>query len=131
VQLSDDPNFVATLSQMKQKQADLERQLAKERRAIQAKHDEKVKVAQARAKIFGAGLSKHEADMMSDAYKKEMHTFDTERVMIAWDGLVVKQQAALEKLQVPTMFVTSVKTDRERQQRVVQVLEGISGSEDA
>lgn len=51
--------------------------------------------------------------MMSDAYKKEMHTFDTERVMIAWDGLVVKQQAALEKLQVPTMFMTSVKTDRE------------------
>lgn len=43
---------ISFFEQMKQKQADLERQLAKERRAIQAKHDEKVKVAQARSDFF-------------------------------------------------------------------------------
>lgn len=67
---------------MKQQQAGLEQLLAKERRAIRVKHDEKVKVARAklvisssqhllctclsanyRARIFGAGLSKHEADV--------------------------------------------------------------------
>jgi len=122
---------VASLSQMKQQQVELERLLDKERRAIRVKHDEKVKVAQAKAKIFGAGLSKHEADMMSDAYRKEIRKFDAERVLVAWDGLVAKQQAALENFRVPAMFVTSAKADRERQQRVVQVLEGIAGSDNA
>lgn len=51
--------------------------------------------------------------MMSDAYRKEMQKFDAERVLVAWDGLVAKQQAALENLRVPTMFVTSAKVDRE------------------
>jgi hypothetical protein len=51
--------------------------------------------------------------MMSDAYRKEMNKFDAERALIAWDGLVTKQQAALENLRVPAMFVTDVKTDRE------------------
>lgn len=85
--------------------------------------------------------------MLSDAYKKELKKFDVERVLVAWDGLVAKQQAALENLRVPTMFKTDISTDREvtdlighksslshlvtseqRQQRVIQVLEGISGS---
>jgi len=129
-QLSDDPNFVASLSTMKQQQAQLEQRLFQERCAIRTKHEEKVKVAQSKAKIFGAGLSKHEADMMSDAYRKELNKFDTERVLVAWDSLVAKQQAALENMAVPAMFVTSSKADRERQQKVVQVLEGITGSED-
>jgi hypothetical protein len=51
--------------------------------------------------------------MMSDAYRKEMNKFDAERALIAWDGLVTKQQATLENLRVPAMFVTDVKTDRE------------------
>lgn len=51
--------------------------------------------------------------MMSDAYRKEMNKFATERVLIAWDGLVVKQQAALENMRVPAMFVTDVEADRE------------------
>lgn len=85
--------------------------------------------------------------MLSDAYKKELKKFDTERVLVAWDGLVAKQQSALENLRVPAMFKTDISTDREvtdviaqkrslphlltseqRQQRVIQVLEGITGS---
>ena len=85
--------------------------------------------------------------MLSDAYEKELKRFDVERVLVAWDGLVAKQQAALENLQVPTMFKTDISTDREvsddinyrsrldksllskqRQQRVIQVLEGIASS---
>ncbi|KIM83905.1 hypothetical protein PILCRDRAFT_68770 [Piloderma croceum F 1598] len=114
--------------QVKQEQAALERQLFQERCAIQAKHEEKVKLSQAKAKIVGAGLSKHEADMILAAYQKEMERFDTDRALVAWDGLVAKQQAALENMGVPTMFVTDTLTDRERQQRIVQVLEGIAGS---
>lgn len=85
--------------------------------------------------------------MLSDAYKKELKKFDAERVLVAWDGLVAKQQTALENLQVPAMFKTDTSTDREvsdiigyvstlddvlpseqRQQRVIQVLEGIASS---
>lgn len=50
---------------------------------------------------------------MSDAYQKELHKFDSERVLVAWDGLIAKQQAALENMAVPAMFVTETKTDRE------------------
>ena len=51
--------------------------------------------------------------MLSDAYEKELKKFDAERVLVAWDGLVTKQQATLESLQVPTMFKTDITTDRE------------------
>jgi hypothetical protein len=51
--------------------------------------------------------------MISAAYQKEMKRFDTERALVAWDGLVVKQQTALENMGVPTMFVTDISTDRQ------------------
>jgi hypothetical protein len=51
--------------------------------------------------------------MISAAFQKEMKRFDTERALVAWDGLVAKQQAALENMGVPTMFVTDILTDRE------------------
>jgi len=37
----------------------------------------------------------------------ELRKFDAERVLPAWDGLVRGQQARLEALKVPTMYVTS------------------------
>lgn len=83
--------------------------------------------------------------MMTDACGKELKKFDTERVVIAWDALLTKQQTALEIQRVPAMFITDVKADREvsletkngtnryrserhpqRQKRIIQVLEGIS-----
>ena len=51
--------------------------------------------------------------MILAAYQKEMERFDTDRALVAWDGLVAKQQAALENMGVPTMFVTDTLTDRE------------------
>lgn len=51
--------------------------------------------------------------MLSDAHRNELAKFDKERVLVAWDGLVAKQQAALEKMQVPTMHVTDDKAQRE------------------
>jgi hypothetical protein len=44
---------------------------------------------------------------MSDNFRKELKKFDVERVLPAWDALVRGQQARLEALKVPTMFVTS------------------------
>ncbi|KDQ64990.1 hypothetical protein JAAARDRAFT_245000 [Jaapia argillacea MUCL 33604] len=111
-QLSEDPGFVATIGKLKDEQADLERRLWEERRAIQKKHEDKVKVARTKAQIVG-GLSRHEADMMAEAFRKELRKFDSERVLTAWDGLVAKQQAALEGLGVPAMYITDAHTDRE------------------
>jgi len=105
----------------------VERELWQERSAIRAKYEEKVKVAKTRATMIGTGLSQHEAEMLSQAYEKDLKRFDAERVLPAWDGLVTSQQAALAQLKIPTMFPTAVKNDRERQQRVIQVLEGIVG----
>jgi len=100
--------------------------LWEERQAIQKKYEEKVKIARTKATMIGTGLTKHEADMLTRAFETELRKFDSERVFPAWDGLVMKQQATLEGVGVPTMFVTDVPRDRERQQRVIQVLEGIT-----
>lgn len=51
--------------------------------------------------------------MMSTAFRKELHKFDVERALVAWDGMVAKQQMALEVLAVPTMFVSSNTSDME------------------
>lgn len=51
--------------------------------------------------------------MMSTAFRKELQKFDVERALVAWDGMVAKQQMALEVLAVPTMFVSSGTSDME------------------
>lgn len=63
--------------------------------------------------IGQAGLTKNDADAIRNAYRVELARFDSVRAMMAWDALLVKQQAALETLGCPTMFVTDVKSDRE------------------
>ena len=50
---------------------------------------------------------------MRQVFEEELTKFDRERVMPAWDGLVARQQAALERLGVPSMFVTEEGTERE------------------
>ncbi|OSX60525.1 hypothetical protein POSPLADRAFT_1047949 [Postia placenta MAD-698-R-SB12] len=123
--LSEDPDFVNVISRMKREQADLERQLWDERQGIQKKQEEKVKIARTKASMVGSGLTQFEADMLSDSFRKELRKFDSERVLPAWDGLVAKQQARLEALGVPVMYLTSIKTDREtfalRLMEIVQV----------
>jgi len=123
--LAGDPSFLCAVSRLREEQNELERQLWEERQAIHKKHEEKVKVARTKATLIGAGISKHEADMMNDAHRKDLQRFDRERVLLAWDALTQKQQAALETLGVPTMFATTSQADCQKQQRVVQVLEGL------
>lgn len=75
--------------------------------------------------MTGAELSKHEVDMFNEAFRREVQKFDTERVLVAWDALAEKQQAALETLGVPTMFRTGSKENLEKQRKIMQVLEGL------
>jgi hypothetical protein len=126
-QLAESTDFVAAVAHLREEQKDLERQLWEERIAIHRKHENKVKVTQTKASLIGGGISQHEADMLNDAFRKELRKFDAERVLFAWDGLLQKQQSTLESLGVPTMFPSDLRADREKQQRVVQVLEGIVG----
>ncbi|KAF8450894.1 hypothetical protein L210DRAFT_259955 [Boletus edulis BED1] len=124
-QLASDPQFLAAVSRLRQEQNELEQQLWEERQAIHKKHGEKVKVARTKATLIGAGLSKHEADMMNDAYRRDLQRFDKDRALLAWDALIQKQQATLESLGVPAMFATSSQANCQKQRRVVQVLEGL------
>ncbi|KAH9894168.1 hypothetical protein C8Q73DRAFT_694767 [Cubamyces lactineus] len=120
--LSEDEGFLKALAAMRAEQADMERQLWKERREIQRKHEERVKTARTKASIIGAGLTQYEADALTDSFRAELAKFDRERILPAWDGLLTKQQAALESLGVPAMFPTAQQADRERQQEIMQVL---------
>jgi len=63
VRLSEDPSFVSALRVMKTEQADLERRLWEERRAIQRSHEDKVKMAQTKADMLGGGISQYQADV--------------------------------------------------------------------
>ncbi|KAH9970829.1 hypothetical protein BGW80DRAFT_1325523 [Lactifluus volemus] len=123
--LMEDPLVVKELTKMKQEQDKLEKQLWEEREAIRKSHEEKVKVAKTKATMIGVGLSKHDAESMSDTFRTELRKFDAQRVLPAWDGLVREQQSRLEALKVPTMFVTDDADDAEKQLRVMHVLEGI------
>ncbi|KAH8105493.1 hypothetical protein BXZ70DRAFT_904660 [Cristinia sonorae] len=107
-------------------QRDLERRLFDERRDIQRAQQEKVKMAVTKAKMVGSGVTQYEANSMTESFKRQLEKFDLERALSAWDGLVSKQQAELEGLGVPSMFVTTLTTDRETQQKVVRVLTGIA-----
>ncbi|KAN0124253.1 hypothetical protein V8E52_001902 [Russula decolorans] len=124
-QLMEDPHVVEDLTKMKEEQDKLEKQLWEGREVIRRSHEEKVRVAKTKAKMIGVDLSKQEAQLMSDNFQKELRKFDVERALPAWDALVRGQQARLEALKVPTMFVTSETGDVEKQRRVVNVLEGI------
>ncbi|THH33740.1 hypothetical protein EUX98_g471 [Antrodiella citrinella] len=125
--LAQDSHFVAAISAMKIHQTDLERRLFDERRGIQKAQQDRVKKAVTKASITGAGtLTHYEANSMADAFRRELVKFDTERALPAWDALISKQQTELESLGVPAMYLTSFTADRERQQRVVQVLAGMT-----
>jgi len=124
-QLMEDPHVVENLTRMKEEQDKLEKQLWEEREAIRRSHEEKARVAKTKVKMIGIDLSKQEAQLMSDNFRKELRKFDVERVLPAWDALARGQQARLESLKVPTMFVTGEIGDVEKQRRVVNVLEGI------
>ncbi|KAI9448566.1 hypothetical protein H4582DRAFT_2069103 [Lactarius indigo] len=123
--LGEDPNVITELAKMKQEQDKLEKQLWEERAGIQKRHEQKVQVETTKAKLIGVDLSERERKSMSDAFQKELRKFDAERVVPAWGGLVRGQQARLEALKVPTMFVTDNPSDMEKQRLVVNVLEGI------
>jgi hypothetical protein len=51
--------------------------------------------------------------MIKDAYNRELRKFDHERVLLAWDGLINQQQAALESYGVPAMFTSTEASVRE------------------
>jgi len=129
-QLTDDPTFIVALIKLKKGQDELERRLWSDRQAIYTKYDEKFKVAQTKANMIGTTVSQHEAEMLIDAFKKEIDQFDRDRVIPAWDGLVSRQQMELAHSGVPTMFVSNQADDRQRQQQIINVLENILDTKD-
>ncbi|KAF9451997.1 hypothetical protein P691DRAFT_756746 [Macrolepiota fuliginosa MF-IS2] len=123
LRLSRETSFIDEMKKIKQDQDTLERQLWDERQAIHKEYEDKLKAAKTKC----ASISRHEAEMLVDAHKKELRRFDRDRALPAWDSLVSRQQAKLQRLQVPTMHITSDPSVRELQQRVIQLLTSIMG----
>jgi len=124
--LGDDPSFLASIKELQKEQDALERQLWTDRESIQKKYEDKVKVAQTRATMTGGSISQHEATMLQDSFQRELRKHDEERSQLAWEGLVTRQQARLEQLGVPSMFVTGDLSHRARQAKIIQVLVGLA-----
>jgi hypothetical protein len=108
-----------------------------------SKHEAEV-IFMPSAGIVADNINPCDTKMIQSAFRKELEKFDRDRVLLAWDGLISKQQATLACHSVPTMIVSMEGEDREvggmlfvfhrmlmcfqRQQRVIQVLENIVGS---
>jgi hypothetical protein len=60
--------------------------------------------------------------IMSAEFDKELEKYDRERVLVAWDELVERQQESLEKLGFPAMYVTSDQAERTKQHRIIQII---------
>jgi len=127
-QLSEDPVFLDAVSKLRKDQETLERRLWEEREAICNRQSQKVNTAVTKANMLAMGISQREAEIMKQAFEKELRKFDQEQVLPAWDDLITKQQIALEKLGVPALFVTDSASDKVKQYRIVSVIEGITGS---
>ncbi|TFL00634.1 hypothetical protein BDV98DRAFT_107413 [Pterulicium gracile] len=111
---------------MKNAQDHLETQLFQEYQAILDKYRDKIHAAQTKATMTGAtGLSHHEANMLNHGYADELRKFNQNRVVPAWGGLVAQQQSRLRELQVPGMVMTSSPAEREKQRKIIHVLEGL------
>ncbi|KLO15705.1 hypothetical protein SCHPADRAFT_920183 [Schizopora paradoxa] len=128
--LSEDPGFVEAVLQLRKDQDSLEEQLWNEREDIIAAQNEKVKVAVTKANLVGGQISEREANTMRDAFVKQLDNFNNDRVFPAWDAMMHRQQSKLESLGVPTMYKTESGADRHRQQKIIQVLEGITSGQD-
>ena len=63
--------------------------------------------------LLGVPPPASDTQALTDAFRAELRKFDRERALPAWDGLVTKQQAALEGWGVPAMFITAHAPDRE------------------
>jgi hypothetical protein len=59
---------------------------------------------------------------MSLEFSRELEKYDKERVLVAWDALVEKQQNKLEQMGFPCMFVTSNPDERAKQQKIVNII---------
>ncbi|GJJ07718.1 hypothetical protein Clacol_001923 [Clathrus columnatus] len=132
-ELASDASFHENLKKIREQQNSLEKQLWEERTRIFKGQKERIKVAEKKAAIIGVNISEKEANSLSrsqefrTSFMNEIKEFDLERVSSAWDNLITSQQRTLEELGVPGMFVTRDKIEREKQQRIIQVLEGLSG----
>ncbi|KAF8314727.1 hypothetical protein DL93DRAFT_2097115 [Clavulina sp. PMI_390] len=116
------PGAMTALRRMKIDQNALEQRLWVGREAIIAAQQKKVDDAILQSKLTNTTFPERERDNLRTQFKKELETYDTHRVLVAWDTLLTQQQTELEKMGFPTFFPTTTPSDRARQQRVIDVL---------
>ncbi|KZS97732.1 hypothetical protein SISNIDRAFT_449287 [Sistotremastrum niveocremeum HHB9708] len=121
----DNDDFREDYLKLKSDQELMEKVLFEEREKIKRSFEDKVKVATSRAQITGVNLSAFDMQAMQSKYVKALDRHAIDRVLPAWDGLVAKQQDIFEKHCVPTMFLSKDKVVRSKQQKVIDVLDGI------
>ncbi|KAG8980806.1 hypothetical protein FRB90_007480 [Tulasnella sp. 427] len=124
-ELLKDPQTVNLMLELQKSQKELEAKLWDGRQALQSKHEERIRAAKTTARIVTGSeeLDEKETQRLNDELSKAEREYDLKHALPAWDALVTKQQDAMEKLGVPTMFCSTDRTDRARQQRVVRVME--------
>lgn len=124
-ELLKDPHAADALLDLKKTQDEMEKKLWDGRKALKLKHEEKVHAAKTTARIVTGSerLDEKEVQRLIDELRKSELEYDLKHVFPAWDALVHKQQAVMERLGVPAMLPSTDPTERARQQRIIRVME--------
>jgi hypothetical protein len=64
------------------------------------------------------------------SFQQELANFEKDEFLPAWDRLLGRQQATLERIGIPLMFETSEVETRRQQQQIINILEGLMGSKE-
>ncbi|KAF8338987.1 uncharacterized protein EI90DRAFT_2436607 [Cantharellus anzutake] len=120
--LLEDPLVINTIVQLKNDQENLETSLWDGRTRIIEQQKKRVKDLHDRCRIINIAPTTREIEQLEKEFRHELRKYDKERVLIAWDSLTEKQQTTLEKLGVPTMYVTKDPKERARQQKIIDVI---------
>ncbi|KAJ1308599.1 hypothetical protein OPQ81_004297 [Rhizoctonia solani] len=119
------------IKKVQETQNQLEQSLYATQQEVMRKHEQRVEYAKNKANIVGIPLSEKENQDLESQLAEDLKKFHTNQVLVSWDAQRTKQQAQLESLGVPCMFVTSDPAALQRQQRVLRILlESLSESED-
>ncbi|PVF96319.1 hypothetical protein CPB86DRAFT_684780, partial [Serendipita vermifera] len=121
--LAQNPVILKHLIEIRDEQHRLEQKYWENRRQIIKKQESEIKQLKTKVHITGP-LGPREAERLRNSFQKEIADFEKDEFLPAWEILLGRQQATLERIGIPLMYETNDVEARRQQQQIMNVLEG-------
>ncbi|KAG8852875.1 hypothetical protein FRB91_005813 [Serendipita sp. 411] len=122
--LVKNPTVLDHLKQIKAEQHRLERKFWETRQQILQNQDRQVRELKTKVAFTGS-LGPREIERLTLQFQKELSELERDEFLPAYDRLLSRQQATLQRMGIPWMFETDDETERNRQQQLMTVIEGL------